>query len=187
MNDTKTRWSGQSNAWPLITYTYLWRRKSWPLAMVLIWLLRKIFDTLYQAMSQKVLQRALDLDEGNVLVISLRIYPLSQTEISIEWPIHSWIRTCNIGDARGCMPCIIVHFLVPVMRIAGIVLDASPKQQKGHTWSKTRSLLERGTSNSEDPGNESNPHLGTLRQVRGTELTCCWRRSKCCGNSWFGR
>jgi len=108
-----------------------------------------------------ILQKA--LDDGKDLVLSPGIYPLSDT-LTVRYKnqvILGLGYATLVAPHHDGSPCIRVDSRVPGVRIAGIMLEASVL--RGNREGKGASLLEWGTPNSNDPGDDRNP--GVLTDV----------------------
>lgn len=106
------------------------------------------------------LQKA--LDEGKDLVLSPGIYPLSDTlTVKYENQVILGLGYATLIAPNDGSPCIRVNSKVPGVRIAGIMLEASILKEKRK--GKVSSLLEWGSPNFNDPGDDNNP--GVLSDI----------------------
>ena len=106
-----------------------------------------------------VLQKA--LDDGKDLVLSPGIYPLSDTlTVRYSNQVILGLGYATLIAPNDGLPCIRVGTMIPGVRIAGIMLEASVNKNRN---GKVSSLLEWGTPNSNDPGDDSNP--GVLSDI----------------------
>jgi hypothetical protein len=106
-----------------------------------------------------VLQKA--LDDGKDLVLSPGIYPLSDTlTVRYSNQVILGLGYATLIAPNDGLPCIRVGTMIPGVRIAGIMLEASVNENRN---GKVSSLLEWGTPNSNDPGDDSNP--GVLSDI----------------------
>ncbi len=107
-----------------------------------------------------VLQKA--LDDGKDLVLSPGIYPLAETLIvRYSNQVILGLGYATLVAPKDGSPCIRVGSMIPGVRIAGIMLEASVLDENRN--GNVASLLEWGTPNSNDPGDDSNP--GVLSDI----------------------
>jgi hypothetical protein len=104
--------------------------------------------------NHSALQKA--LDEGKDLVLAPGIYPLNTSlKVNHQNQVILGLGFATLNAPGDGTPCISVSSRVPGVRIAGIMLEASvlKKERNG----QTPSLLEWGSSASNDPGDDINP------------------------------